>query len=79
MSVVPARSLMLGLIIALSLGVFLLSGLLGLAILALATVIGTLTIRVGLSRVHMMGCLILPVILFLTGTDVVLLEILRLL
>jgi len=40
------------------------SGLLGLVILAVATLVGMIPPLIGVKRVHLMGCLIVPVILF---------------
>ncbi len=44
--------------------IILFSGILGLAILAIATCIGMIPPLIGVKRVHLMGCLIVPVILF---------------
>ncbi|MCK5396842.1 MAG: tripartite tricarboxylate transporter permease, partial [Thermoplasmata archaeon] len=44
--------------------IILFSGVLGLAILAIATCVGMIPPLIGVKRVHLMGCLIVPVILF---------------
>lgn len=44
--------------------VFLISGIFGILILFTSTSIGLLTISLGINRSHMMGCLLLPTILF---------------
>ncbi len=44
--------------------IILFSGALGLAILAIATCVGMIPPLIGVKRVHLMGCLIVPVILF---------------
>ena len=44
--------------------IILFSGVLGLVILAIATCIGMIPPLIGVKRVHLMGCLIVPVILF---------------
>ena len=51
-------------IIFLVIMVFLFSGVLGLAILAISTCVGMIPPLIGVKRVHLMGCLIVPVILF---------------
>jgi TctA family transporter len=53
-----------GVIIFLIVMVVLFSGALGLAILAISTCIGMIPPLIGVKRVHLMGCLIVPVILF---------------
>lgn len=53
-----------GVIIFLLIMIFLFSGVLGLAILAIATCVGMIPPLIGVKRVHLMGCLIVPVILF---------------
>ena len=47
--------------------VFLLSGLLGLVVAFLATCIGMIPPLIGVKRVHLMGCLILPLIILFMG------------
>ena len=44
--------------------IVLFSGVLGLAILAVSTCVGMIPPLIGVKRVHLMGCLIVPVILF---------------
>ena len=53
-----------GVIIFLLIMIFLFSGILGLAILAVATLVGMIPPLIGVKRVHLMGCLIVPIILF---------------
>lgn len=60
----PYRLLVQGVLVFLVVLLFLLSGVLGLAIAAVATAIGLLPPLLGVRRVHLMGSLILPVILF---------------
>jgi putative membrane protein len=47
--------------------VFLLSGILGLVIAFLATCLGMIPPLVGVKRVHLMGCLIFPLIILFVG------------
>ncbi len=54
-------------IIFISLLVFLFSGAMGLLVLFTATSIGLLCERFGVKRMHCMGCLLLPTILFFSG------------
>ena len=49
--------------------IFIFSGPMGLLIGLIATGIGLIPPLYGIKRVHMMGCLIFPIILFLTGAD----------
>jgi putative membrane protein len=53
-----------GVIIFLVFMVLLFSGVLGLAILVISTCVGMIPPLIGVKRVHLMGCLIVPVILF---------------
>lgn len=53
-----------GVIIFLIAMVFVFSGVLGLTILATSTCVGMIPPLIGVKRVHLMGCLIVPVILF---------------
>jgi putative membrane protein len=47
--------------------IFLFSGVLGLTIAFIATCIGLIPPLIGIKRIHLMGCLILPVILYFFG------------
>jgi len=51
---------------------FLFTGPMGLALAAVSTVVGMLPPLLGVQRVHLMGCLVLPIILFFSGLDVAL-------
>ncbi len=51
-----------------------LSGPLGLVVGAIATCIGVIPPLYGVKRVHLMGCIILPVMLFFTGLDIYILN-----
>jgi len=53
-----------GVLIFLVIMVFMFSGVLGLVILAISTCVGMIPPLIGVKRVHLMGCLIIPVILF---------------
>ncbi|MEM4282632.1 MAG: tripartite tricarboxylate transporter permease [Candidatus Woesearchaeota archaeon] len=57
--------LSIGVFVFVSLLVLFVSGLKGLAVLIVGTLIGILAIRLGTSRSHCMGCLLLPTILWL--------------
>ena len=73
---VPYRKLILAVAVTLVVLVFMLSGPLGLVIMGIATLIGLVPPTVGVKRVHLMGCLILPLLvtwaLPLTGWGLVL-------
>ncbi len=61
----PYRKVMVG-VLSFLLGItFLLAGVMGLAIALFATLIGLLPPLVGVRRVHLMGCLIVPLVLLL--------------
>ncbi len=62
---IPYRRLVQAVMVFLLVMVVLLAGALGLVILATATAIGLLPPLLGVKRVHLMGCLLLPMILFL--------------
>ncbi len=62
---IPYRSLVSGTIVFLVAIIILLSGLAGLMVASVATMIGLLPPLVGVRRVHLMGCLLLPLILIL--------------
>lgn len=64
------RALTLGIIVFLFIMLFLFSGPIGLLIAAACTFIGFLPPLLGISRAHLMGCLLFPVILFYLGLDV---------
>lgn len=64
---VPYRALTKGIIIFLIVLVALFTGPVGLAILAVGTCIGLLPPLVGVQRVHMMGCIVVPVVLYFMG------------
>ncbi|MFW6144727.1 MAG: tripartite tricarboxylate transporter permease [Candidatus Natronoplasma sp.] len=65
-----------GIIIFLVILMFALSGPLGLFIGVIATSIGLIPPLYGLRRVHLMGCIILPIMLFLLGLDTYLTQLL---
>jgi putative membrane protein len=60
---VPYRKLIAAVAVMLVGLVFLLSGPLGLVIMMIATLIGFIPPTVGVKRVHLMGCLILPLLM----------------
>jgi putative membrane protein len=64
---VPYRTLVVSIMLFLVILVVLFSGPLGLVIMLVATTIGLVPPLVGVKRVHLMGCLILPLILTWTG------------
>jgi putative membrane protein len=57
----------LGIIVFLVVMIFLLTGIMGLVLAAVATCVGMIPPQVGTTRVHLMGCLIFPIILFYIG------------
>ncbi len=65
-----------GIIVFLVILMFLLSGPLGLIIGVIATSIGLIPPLYGLRRVHLMGCIILPIMLFLLDLDAYLVQLL---
>jgi len=65
-------------IVFLCIMMFIFSGPIGLVIGIISTCIGIIPPIVGLKRVHMMGSLIFPIIMFLTGLDQIILELLAL-
>jgi len=65
-------------IVFLCIMMFIFSGPMGLVIGLISTCIGIIPPIVGLKRVHMMGSLIFPIIMFLTGLDQIILELLAL-
>ncbi len=65
-----------GIIVFLIILILALSGPMGLVIAVISTAIGVIPPLYGVRRVHLMGCIILPVILFFTGLDTYLIQIL---
>jgi putative membrane protein len=68
-NVVPYKKLTITVIIFLFVMLFLFSGPVGVLIALFATCIGMLPPLLGVSRAHLMGCLLFPVILFYLGLD----------
>ncbi|RLG71737.1 MAG: hypothetical protein DRO11_03780 [Methanobacteriota archaeon] len=66
---IPYQVTCLGIIIALSTLVLLISGPIGLLVMATATNIGIITITTGIRRVHAMGFLLLPITTFFLGWE----------
>lgn len=66
---IPYKKLIIGVISFVTLLIFLLSGPLGLGIAAASIAIGFIPPLVGIGRVHLMGSLMLPVIMFFLGLD----------
>ena len=64
---VPYRLLTKGIIVSLVVLVALFTGPVGLVVLAVGTCIGLLPPLVGVQRVHMMGCIVVPVVLYFLG------------
>jgi putative membrane protein len=64
---VPYRTLVATVTVLLVLLIFLFTGPLGLAVASVATAVGLLPPLLGVRRVHLMGALLLPVIVFLLG------------
>lgn len=58
-----------GIILFLIILIFIFSGPVGLLVAAVSVAIGLIPPLYGIKRVHMMGCIIFPIILFLTGFD----------
>jgi putative membrane protein len=74
----PYKKMVATVMIFLVIMIFFLSGPVGMAIAAVATCIGLIPPLVGLSRVHLMGVLMLPIMLFFLGLDSVILSFLGL-
>jgi TctA family transporter len=74
----PYRKMVLTVIIFLIAMIFVLAGPIGLAIAAVATCMGLIPPLVGLSRVHLMGVLMLPIMLYFLGLDTIILQFLGL-
>lgn len=64
---VPYRKLVIGVLTYLVIMIFLFAGPLGLLIGGVATCVGLIPPLVGVKRVHLMGCLILPIMSFFAG------------
>jgi len=58
------QALVITIVIFISVMVFYFSGLLGLLVLLVSTLVGIIPGEIGVARNHQMGCLILPVILY---------------
>ena len=74
----PYKKMVSTVIIFLVIMIFFLSGPVGLAIAAIAICMGLIPPLLGLSRVHLMGVLMFPIILFFLGLDTVILKFLGL-
>ncbi len=74
----PYRKMVLSVMILLIVMIFFLSGPIGLFIAVVATCIGLIPPLIGLSRVHLMGVLMLPIMLYFLGLDTVILQFLGL-
>ncbi|MCK5291805.1 MAG: tripartite tricarboxylate transporter permease [Thermoplasmata archaeon] len=64
---VPYKKLVIGVLSYLVIMIFLFSGPLGLVVGGVATCIGMIPPLIGVKRVHLMGCLILPIMTFFLG------------
>jgi TctA family transporter len=64
---VPYKKLVMGVICYLVIMIFLFAGPLGLVVGGVATCIGMIPPLIGVKRVHLMGCLILPIMTFFLG------------
>lgn len=71
---IPYRKIGVAVIIFLLIILFIFSGILGLAIAGIGVCIGLLPPLVGVRRVHLMGCLLLPIILVLLGYESIILK-----
>ncbi len=74
----PYKKMVATVMIFLIIMIFFLSGPIGMAIAAVATCIGLIPPLIGLSRVHLMGVLMLPIMLFFLGFDTMILQFLGL-
>ncbi|MFW5945672.1 MAG: tripartite tricarboxylate transporter permease [Candidatus Natronoplasma sp.] len=63
-----------GIIVFLVIMMFVLSGPLGVFVGLVSTAIGVIPPLYGVKRVHLMGCIIFPIILFFTGIDIYIIE-----
>jgi TctA family transporter len=70
----PYKKMVLSVIILLVVMIFFLSGPIGMAIAVIAICMGIIPPTLGLSRVHLMGVLMFPIILFFLGWDTVILR-----
>jgi TctA family transporter len=70
----PYRKMVLSVIILLAVMIFFLSGPIGMAIAVIAICMGIIPPTLGLSRVHLMGVLMFPIILYFLGWDTVILQ-----
>ncbi|MFQ5885506.1 MAG: hypothetical protein ACE5IO_10455 [Thermoplasmata archaeon] len=64
---IPYHKLVITVLCFLIIMIFLFAGPLGLLVGAVATCIGLIPPLVGVKRVHLMGCLILPIMTFFLG------------
>lgn len=74
----PYKKMIMTVILLLIIMIFLLSGTIGLFIAGVAICMGLIPPMVGLSRVHLMGVLMLPIMLFFLGLDAAILQFLGL-
>jgi TctA family transporter len=74
----PYKKMVLSVIILLVVMIFFLSGPIGMAIAGVAICMGLIPPMLGLSRVHLMGVLMFPIILYFLGLDYVILQFLGL-
>jgi TctA family transporter len=70
----PYKKMVLSVIILLVVMIFFLSGPIGMAIAVVAICMGIIPPMLGLSRVHLMGVLMFPIILYFLGLDTVILQ-----
>jgi TctA family transporter len=70
----PYKKMVLSVIILLVVMIFFLSGPIGMAIATVAICMGIIPPMLGLSRVHLMGVLMFPIILYFLGLDTVILK-----
>jgi putative membrane protein len=61
------KRICIGIILFIVIMIFLLAGPMGLVLGGIATCVGLIPPQVGVARVHLMGCLIFPIILFYMG------------
>ena len=75
---IPYKKMVLSVMLFLVIMIFFLSGPIGLFIAVVATCMGLIPPLLGLSRVHLMGVLMLPIMLFFLGLDTAILRFLGL-
>ena len=75
---IPYRKLTWAILILLWVLIFIFTGLIGIAVAVVATLLGLIPPMIGVKRVHLMGSLVLPIILFFSGLDVLVLGVLGL-